>query len=207
MPGKIIPVHHTLADWDFQHGAENRSLSADYFISPPTSLKFVSGNGTWLSTVLCRIPATLCLPQGELRTWNRSLLGGFYPAVFRNQAALGTADPKNCYILYATAGRIYLFRIIDEASVNVDNTVCTTYLDQWMHHRSFWYNGFTPGEVPALCVDFYQEIAGEWVKEGDTLYDTMNKWADSEINRCGFRDYLVGANNSYRDDTEIWGPV
>lgn len=207
MPGKLLEAeHHTLADWDFEKGDENRSLSDDFFISAPTSLKFTAPS-TFGNIVLCRIPATMCLPQGELRTWQRKSSGNFYPALFRSQAPLGTADALNMYMIYSERVVSRLFRVIAGAPVQVDTTTLFTYLDQWCHHRVYWYNGVTPGEEPALCVDLYRQEDGEWIKDGATMYDTANQWADSEINRCGFREYLPAGHISYTDDTEIWGPV
>jgi len=40
MPGKIAVAHHSLTDWDFQLDPLYRSLAADKYISPPTSLRF-----------------------------------------------------------------------------------------------------------------------------------------------------------------------
>ncbi len=35
MPDKLKIEHHTLADWDFEHGATYRTLFADKYVSPP----------------------------------------------------------------------------------------------------------------------------------------------------------------------------
>ncbi|GAJ04702.1 unnamed protein product, partial [marine sediment metagenome] len=92
MPGKIAAAHHTLADWDFQHGATYRSLSAIRFISAPTSLRYSGAPGAWESAILCRIPGTQVLPQGEIRFHAYRILTWTYGALFRNQAALGSAS-------------------------------------------------------------------------------------------------------------------
>lgn len=205
---KLIPVHHSLADWDFQFGATNRSLSAVQYVSAPTSLlikKF--GSGAWHDAILCRIPATLCLPQGEVRTWIYSYDRAQTISSFRNQAVLGTANYTNTYLLHLTGDTAQLNRHLAGVFSNRDTTTCPSFRNVWAHYCVFWYNGKTPGYVPALCVDVYREITGEWVKQGDTLYDTDNSWKDSGRNRAGFRAYSTYDHLQYWDDTEIWGPI
>ncbi|MBA7543495.1 hypothetical protein ES705_35826 [subsurface metagenome] len=207
MPGKLKSEHHTLADWDFEFGSEGRFLSDDYFISPPTCLKMEPPSEYIFTPILCRIPGTLCLPQGELRTWLRSIHGDFILAGFRNQAPLGTATRDNCYYIMATPTdtRLYL-RLNDAGYLHSSTTPCYV-IDEWQHFRIFWYNGFNPAEEESLCVDIYLDVASEWVKQGSTLYSRQNRWKDSEINRCGPFPHTFPAWPKYWDDTEIWGPV
>lgn len=199
-------AHHTLADWDFEKGSQYRSLASDQYISAPTSLKFTIASA-WSCVILCRIPATLNLPQGEVRSWGRSnaWTAGWY--TFRNQAALGSADYQNCYRVAFTRDLATLDRIVAGTPFTIGTVPYVGASNLWHHIRLFWYNGKTPGDVPALCVDIYREVTGEWVKQGSTLYDTMNKWKDSSINRCGI--YASGGSGwlLWFDDTEIWGPV
>lgn len=205
---KIIPVHHSITDWDFQDELVFCSLSADQFVSPPTSIRMLNpGSAPEFSTVLCRIPATQCLPQGEVRTWIYEHTRSQYPACFRNQAPLGTSNFQNCYYVYLTGTTSKLQRLYLGAGITVDQSVCQTFADTWTHYRVFWYNGKTPADAPALCVDLYREIAGEWVKEGETLYDTNNYFKDSDINRAGFIMFSRLNYPEYLDNTEIWGPV
>ncbi|MBA7541575.1 hypothetical protein ES705_33891 [subsurface metagenome] len=207
MPVKIAAGHHTIADWDFWHGAAGRSLSSDHFISAPTSLKLVYSAGAETNVVLCRIPATLVLPQGEVRHYFRPSSYAQVSFTFRNQAALGSADWLNCYFVFITATSWQVRRITNGYPFTVGTSGTTSHIDVWNHFRLFWYNGKTPAEQPALCIDLYKDIAGEWVKQGSTIYDTTNKWADSAINRCGFWLTMGGGDIAYIDDTEIWGPV
>ncbi|MBA7611136.1 hypothetical protein ES703_18360 [subsurface metagenome] len=199
--------HHTLADWDFEYGAQYRSLASDYFISAPTSLKHTLCPATILNTVLCRIPETQCLPQGEVRIWCRRYAGGFYPAIFRNQAALGTSNDINCYQIDISGNTAFFYRRLNHIPTLQGQTPCYNPAEEWVHYRVFWYNGKTPGDADALCVDIYVEVAGEWYKQGNTMYDTNPYWGDSEINRCGFGVQLLSGHTRWHDDTEIWGPV
>ncbi len=207
MPDIIKSGHHTIADWDFEHGGDYRSLANDFFISPPTSLKYVGAPAGWWTSVLCRIPDTLCLPEGEMRTWYRKYAGGHFFIQFRNQSLLGTSELVNCYSLYFSTPNVYLRAFIGGGLHWIDNIPAYQADNEWMHWRVFWYNGFTPAEAPALCVDLYREIAGEWVREGATLYDTNNRWKDEPVNRCGLIPYPQFTWKMWYDDTEIWGPV
>lgn len=207
MPGKIAVAHHSVADWDFQIDPEHRSLSASAYVSPPTSLLYLKSGGYVLGSCLCRIPATLCLPQGEVRNWTRTGLTAKYPALFRSQAALGTADRQNCYFVAIDTDTAYLRRYVDDVLTERDDTPCWGVQNQWVHYRIFWYNGLTPGEAEALCVDVYLDVEGEWIKQGATMYDTDNMWKDSAINRAGFFPIAGGNLPMYWDNTEIWGPV
>ncbi|MBA7533078.1 hypothetical protein ES705_25313 [subsurface metagenome] len=207
MPLKLAK-HHTLADWDFNIGEGSYSLSPTHFVSSPTSLLFRDPAINLITIiVLCRIPGTQCLPQGEVRTWLRAYENFLGLANFRNQAALGTADYWNCYYIYIIGTEIRLYRWVAGAYSLRDTGTGSIFVNQWVHYRVFWYNGKTPGEVEALCVDVYREVAGEWVKEGDTLYDVSNWFKDSEINRAGPFGRCYKTNSLYCDDTEIWGPV
>ncbi|MBA7589258.1 hypothetical protein ES708_31339 [subsurface metagenome] len=204
---KLKSEHHTLTDWDFQYGAAGRLLDNSTYISEPTSLKMFTTNGRMRSAILCRIPGTLVLPQGEVRTWIRVTRPNYCPAMFRNQSPLGNPTFLNCYYIWLAYTTASLHRFVDGADTGVAYTTCYTVALTWVHYRTFWYNGKTPGDVPALCVDLYREIAGEWSKMGDTLYDTDNMWKDSEINRTGVWAWVADNEDEWYDDTEIWGPV
>lgn len=209
MSGKLIAAHHSLADWDFEKGATSRNLDPNYFISAPTSLHFTTYPDATIDCILCRISETQLLPQGEVRTWLRrhTTNTSCGPAMFRNQAALGSSNSTNCYFLYMAYGAIILYRSINNVWSEEGSWTWAQPSDTWTHFRTFWYNGKTPGEEDALCVDLYREVSGQWVKMEGTKYDTANQWKDSEINRCGVLTYIRPYAESWFDDTEIWGPV
>ncbi|GAJ11328.1 unnamed protein product, partial [marine sediment metagenome] len=170
---KILPVHHSLTDWDFQDDLVFCGLSADQFVSPPTSIRMLNPAApAEFSAVLCRVPATLCLPQGEVRTWIYEHYKMQHVSFFRNQAPLGTSNYGWGYLVFLNGTVSQLNRYWGSVFVTVDSSTCQTFSDTWTHYRTFWYNGLTPGEEEALCVDLYREIDSEWVKEGETLYHT-----------------------------------
>lgn len=207
MPGKLIAVHHSLTDWDSELGDQYRSLDTSVYVSPPSSLLFVGGTGWKSGCTLCRVPATLCLPQGEVRTWWRSNQTYDNGVTFRNQAPLGTATWANCYRTYQMTTYIDVFRTVGGDSTSLAQLPFEVSALTWYHLRVFWYNGYTPGEEEAICIDVYMEEDEEWVKIGDTVYDTENMWKDSEINRAGLMTWFSSGIRRWFDDTEIWGPV
>ncbi len=205
---KTKSEHHTLADWDFELGATYRALSALFFVSAPTSLQLTGAPvGSTFNTLLCRIPATILLPQGEVRSWRRNWTrsGRFF--TFRNQKPLGAANILDCYVIYFTGTVAHLQGFVGGVLVSEDIANFPTTANVWEHLRVFWYNGETPGGAPALCVDLYKEMFEEWQKLGSTLYDTDNLFADSAINRAGLCNQQYKGEPIYIDDTEIWGPV
>lgn len=205
---KPLAKHHTMADWDYSTSPTNVFLSDDTYVSAPTCLKQPApGSGGYSDVVLCRIPATLLLPQGEVRNWMSRFHASYVPAYFRNQAPLGFANFLNTYGVLFFGTTLRLQRWTGGGLSTRDETTCQQQVAAWTHFRIFWYNGLTPAEQDAICVDCYIEVAGEWVKQGSTLYDTSNLWKDSAINRCGFFIPSLAPHPCYADDTEIWGPV
>ncbi|MBA7556279.1 hypothetical protein ES705_48979 [subsurface metagenome] len=203
---KITP--HSIADWDWQHGASYRSLSATHFISAPTSLRFMAPTPPSIyTTALCRIASTLCLPQGEVRTWWRMAAAEMNVLTFRNQAPLDSADRENCYLLYSLPTRFRLFRVLAGHMTIVGDALFDYTSDTWHHVRCRFWNGENPEGVPCLCVNIYVEEEGDWVQCSITLYDEVNLFKDSDINRCGILPASVFNIPNYYDDTEIWGPV
>ncbi|MBA7623451.1 hypothetical protein ES703_30847 [subsurface metagenome] len=207
--GKIyVPKHHSVADWDFEFGATNRSLSAVQYVSPPTSLRILEPTSAdFRDTVLCRIAETQCLPQGEVRNWAWYNYIALMVACFRNQAPLGTANFQNCYYVHLSGTSARLYRYIGGVISLRDQTTCQTFGQAWAHYRVLFWNGLTPSLEEALCVNLYHGVGDIWTQEGQTMYDTDNSWKDSEINRIGFVPYSSDNREQYWDDTEIWGPA
>lgn len=204
----LVPEHHSVSDWDFELGALYRSLSVATYVSAPTSLRIYATGGTIRrDTILCRIEATQCLPQGELRNWLKWNTYTQMIAVFRNQAVLGTADYDDCYYIENAASVWRLHRRIGGVHVTIDDTDLASSADTWEHWRAIYWNGLTPELDDALCVELYKEVDSSWVKQGDTLYDVANQWKTSEINRSGFHSITANSKAEYWDDTEIWGPA
>jgi hypothetical protein len=207
LPLKILTEHHSVSDWDFLLGATFRSLSAVQYVSAPTSLRLKSTTeADAFDTVLCRLATTQNLPQGEIRSWVIStvLTGRFL--TFRNQAALGSANILNCYFLAFSGGTIHLWRGVGGGYSDVANVAVTHVNDAWEHWRVVYWNGLNPAGSDALCVDIFKEITGVWTQYGTTMYDTVNQFKLSAINRAGLTVQTRDSKPMYFDDTEIWGP-
>lgn len=200
--------HHSIVDWDFQYGDTYRSLSTDHFITPPTSLQFVTPSTTAIQeSVLCRDAATLCLPQGEFRTWLwEYYLGGWF-CIFRNQAALGTANHQNCYVLVRGSPNGIFGRMVNNVWTQMSTFPLPENWNQWLHLRARWWIGETGEGVPAMLLKVYYQNGGGWVQTGGTIYDTANRWAESGVNRVGFRSFIHHNKAEWWEDTEIWAPV
>lgn len=201
--------HHSIIDWDFQTGMY-KALDTTVYVSAPSSLKctYVAGTPVY-ATLLCRHPDTLCIAQGEVRTWYRSndRTSPFF-LVFRNQKPLGEADYNNCYFWSITGNMAYLIRRIDGVPLIVGNFSFAYWLvNTWYQWRTIYWNGINLLGVPALNVELYQKVGAEWVKLGSTLYDVANQWATSKINRSGLGGDVNNVYLKYFDDTEIWGAI
>jgi len=205
---KIKTEHHSVADWDFTPGA-GYALNATQFVSPPTSLMVAQYNGSHQRpAILCRIAETLCIPQGEVRTWHRTWSRAHpFRLYFRNQHALGGADYENTYYWDIANNLASLHRVVAGGLTPIGNFVVSFANNTWYHWRTVYWNGTTPGGTPTLAVMLFLEVAGEWVQQGVTLYDTDNQWKDSEINRSGLGYYVPAGVGGFFDDTEIWGAV
>lgn len=200
--------HHSVVDWDFTAGTF-KVLSAATFVSAPTSLLVWNRNGDTIHpAILCRVAETLCIAQGEVRTW--AITWDFsrdFRLTFRNQHTLGGASYSNCYNWRITGAWAHLFRTIADAEVLIGSIALDWPIWVWHHWRTRYWSGKTPGGADALCVELYWEVAGEWVQLGTTLYDTNDQWKDSEINRSGIGLWCDPGKGYYFDDTEIWGTV
>lgn len=199
--------HHSISDWDFRYGATYRSLSTDYFVSPPTSLKIYKPSpGAVIETLYCRVASTLLLPEGELRTWARTGYTTNRIFMFRSQAPLGSGSDLNCYAVRLASTSWRLSRVIAGGWVTVGEQPAVHSGTVMEHWRIVWWNGIDGGGNPALAVDCYKESVGVWVQQGLTIYDPWNQWKNSAINRCGLSCQTVLNIPVYFDDTEIWGP-
>ncbi len=204
----ITPTHHSVSDWDFSAGI-SYILDNAFFVSPPSSLKLFGITApAVLRLNLCRLPDTLNLPEGEVRSWTRYEHAMWPPRLFfRNQTALGSAVYSNTYFWVLQANVAYFARYFLGAYRVIGQFAISMNINTWEHWRCVWWNGTTPGHDEAIAVDLYKEVAGLWVQQGSTLYDTDNKWKDSAINRAGIGFTDRDNYDVWFDDTEIWGPV
>lgn len=207
MPKILEAVHHSMSDWDYEHAAGNYALDSGLYVVAPSSLRIKYGSSGYPpSCVLSKFTPTLCLPQGELRTWFRATSVGEAWCNFRNQAAVGVANRLNCYATVINPASLTLYRLIGGGSTVIGSVVITHATLTWEHWRLVWWNGSTPGGADCLSFQLYKEVAGVWVQQGATLQDTANQFKASAVNRAGLCAQTSTTYYANFDETEIWGP-
>ncbi len=209
-PSKIaLAPHHSVVDWDFEPG-QVHELDSSYYVSSPTSLHLGHyPTGTPDGCVLCRVADTLVIPDGRIITAARQRSPtNQYRLVFRNQAALGTANMLNCYRIRTSHLDWMLERINDGTPTAIGGGVTHHEQDAWMWLRITFYSGADPGNGSALVFTYEHYLDGEWVQQGAPAYDAVDAWKDSGINRLGLATFgLFAGWEQWYDDTEIWGPA
>ena len=203
-----LSAHHSVSDWDFQAGMHH-TLTELQFVSAPSSLEcFWQAGNPVDSSILCRIAETLVIAEGEVRTWYRTTNRTRPMFIeFRNQHALGGADHDNTYFWSLTGAWAYLNRRIAGIETEIDHFPILMNNDTWYHWRTRFWSGKNPAGADALNTELFLEVDGDWVQQGETLYDTQNQWKDSAINRSGIGGKTDSAPHHFFDDTEIWAPV
>jgi hypothetical protein len=196
-----------VSDWDFQYGASYHSLSPTYFVSTPTALKMGDTTPSGGNALLSRLTDVQCVPEGELRTWLRCHTSTDSLFIFRNQAALGVANVQNTYGMTISGGNCTLWKMLGGVYSAVGTFACAITSNVWQHWRAVWWNGENLTGTAAMVFQLYlADVDGNWVLKG-TLYDTVNSWKDSSINRVGLIKAGADSVANYYDDTEIWTPT
>lgn len=196
-----------LSDWDWGFSSSYRSLSSVWKISSPTSLKLTGPIPAADYAVLCRKDNVLNVPEGEIRTWFNRVSSEQLNVFFRNQSALGVANYQNSYYLYGLAGVWNLERWVNNVKTTIGTFGVNIPVGEVRHVRFVWWNGENLQGTPCLSLAAFMENGqGEWELQA-TIYDTVNQWKDSDINRCGCSAKVATAQYCYLDDTEIWIPA
>lgn len=191
--------HHSTTDWDFS--AATWQLSTAQFISPPSSLRAVSG----VMNILSKLEAAYCVPAGRKVSYIRQHGGSYNNGfIFRVQRPSGSAWVMSRYVVWQTAINRWGFgRYVNTTFTTLGEWVILVPIDTWHRFRVTWWTGEDEEGHPALCVKLEREEDSIWVDYGNR-YDTANMWADSQVNRLGICLY---ATDSFFDDTEIWIPA
>lgn len=200
--------HHSVTDWDFSGGTV-KILDNGQYVGAPSSLRLQGVAAPAVNrAILCREATTQVLPSGEVRSWTRSTSKNWGPyLVFRNQQALGGSNLKDCYFWHLW-GTIAYFRVfINNVMVPIGSVPITMNENTWQHWRTVFWDGLQPGVGAAIVVEFYEEVAGTWIKRGATQYDPNNRWVASGINRMGLGWGDRVGEFQWFDNTELWGPT
>jgi len=191
----------SLGDWKFAF--PQYELSPTKYVSEPTSLATTPANVP--RDVVCQVPAAYVLPYGRVIYSCYFEEGSHASMTFRLQTLTALNAWQNSY----------MFRIVGGGQAKVRNYVAggtvfnydfawTPALNTWHKLRCTWWLGLQGGVTPALACQLEVWEGGAWVSKG-IGYDTVNRWADSNINAVGH--YLHRTTDvQYIDDTEIYGP-
>jgi hypothetical protein len=210
---KINKKHHSTSDWNFS--STNYSLDTSIYISSPSSLRF---NYVSIYALLKQSVAGGPIPEGMIETYARFRYGtggDWYLFIFRNQAADGSANLNNTYMLdlYFTAsgaGRPYniarFYVVVNGTSTIIEEKSISPaiYPDTWYLLRcKFWVYG------GVLMVAFEYFDDSNWVKLCGDFSDPNNRWATSSINRAGIGSAWPTGSLYYTwfDNTKIYRRV
>lgn len=195
---------HSLADWDFYNPALC-VLSSEHYVSPPTSLELCWASGYARRIGLSRKDNAQLVTNGRIisSVW-LTRMNVNQPFIFRNQSALGSAGSTNSYYINIDVSNWKLYVRIAGAVTFIGQSDGEFEKDCWMRLRLTWKNAITGQGNANLDVTLDREVDGEWVQQGDPIHDPLNRWQDSEINRCGLMCDVYTAYHNWIDDTEIW---
>ena len=199
---KLILPHASAGDWDFSDPAWK--ITTLQYVSPPSCLQIGTTASPISCFLLCKNAAVLKLPQGRLVSFIRPAnLSHAHLFQFRNTAAPGASDQKNCYYawLVHTSTSWTLYEMLNDAIQRVFIGTKTTWAHStWHRIRISWWLSWD-----TLIVALEREINGVWTMEGDVLTIPNPLHGDATYQRVG-----LGASNSnqdypnFQDDTEIW---
>lgn len=203
--------HHSTADWDYS--SIYWTLISAFYVSPPSSLKvWHAASGTQITSILSRADCAQCVPQGRIlnniRTNNFSYA---WPLViFRNQAALGTANHQNCYYVVFYDAACWTFRQVNNVPTQIGTSSYpggNLLINTWYLVRVTWWND---GPINlTIRTEIYRN--GAWETADPEIHDPNNQFKDSEINRAGIGAYCYSGHVSTRytahDDTSIYVPA
>ena len=216
--GEMVPVGHSLSDWDYPPGSI--ILSDLRWTSSPTSMRAFTdrvGGFTW---VFLKPALGACIPEGKLTTeWYPLQTGLAYPRlVFRAQAWPPYewpwySWPANCYEVELSplpdrSVLVTINRIVDKV-----RTIIHTWEGEsdWITHSWYevgviWYNYTDEAGVPWMRIMVMRKLFGAWYEM--THFDEPNPlWSASPVNLVGLElwgwDFLDGLY-PHVDDTRIY---
>lgn len=209
-PKGLVPIHHSVSDWNIYPANTVYTLDTTEYISSPKSLKITVGPGPGHHHYFtCRVAATLNLPQGRCRTQMR--LDGTYatqaPFYFRIQRPIGVSSPYKAYYIAFTTTKWQLWTFIDGVDTMIDERDLVSASVNWYNRQVTWWNSITPLSEDALAVIVEQEVGGVFVEQGEWIYDTDNLFKDSTQNRVAVTAEVTTGHSAWFDDTYIWGPA
>ena len=203
VPEGLVREHFSLADWDF-HASLTYALDNSIYVSAPSSVKMGGPQVVARYPVLCRVSATLNLPQGRIESqWRRMDSNG--PALFlRQQSVLGAFDVNNTYsipVFTDTAVRVYKY--VAGAETLIGSWARSHTFNTWYRERWTWWK-----EGASLAFRYEYWNGSAWVIVTPDVFDNAPSFEGSATNRCGVGTQAATANwaTAWFDDTIIEWP-
>lgn len=208
---KLIPIHHSLEDWDYQ-ADRGLGIATDQYISSPSSLKeqavdFPGAENVW---VYLKAAVRQKIESGRFITYHRAhhdLYERLF-VFFWSQAVPINSDTLDCYRIHFFRQDIKLEKVVDGISTTLE-TVARDYewnIDTWYRYRVTWFTFIQADLTTALRVIVDIEQASAWVEK--MTFDISDPlWLASDTKLTGFFIYGSDTSPSHIDDTEIWEKV
>lgn len=205
---KLIPVHHSPADWNFQSGV-GFAIDAERFVSPPSALRRPTGSGQGSTGLLTLKESTSGnLKDGRLTTYRlheHNTYGHFW-LFMRAQTQPTNELPPNCYFFYNLHSTLELWRRVWGANSGLTAIAFDPpqSINTWYRWRYTWYTWLDASLNPVLRFQAERQEAGIWKLW--LQYDEPNpRWQDSAINLIGMQlGGYTAITQFWIDDTEIF---
>jgi len=193
------PGHFSTVDWD--KSSPNWQLTGVFgFISAPYALAGTTPSSLFLS----KHPQAQNLPDGQIITWFRHLREIPCKLYFRNQSpGIGQPTDPHYEVRMERDVPYSLWCKHEAGEYQVGAWPYATSSTAWWRIRITWWRGSTLQGEWALVTQMELWVAGGWANYG-MLYDTADRWANSDTNRVGL---LLQVSGNVYDDTEIWKPT
>ena len=162
--------------WNFEAEADfGHEISTEEFVSSPSSLKLyaIGRIGTTERAILSTNGGAQALSEGRIvsQLWNSTYSGSWPAMIFRNQAALGSANLYNCY--FVKFGGIQLVKYVSGVEDIIGSFDYIMSSGLWYKYRLTWWEADDNLNCKLEQWDT-SGLPGEWRDEG-TLIDSDNQ--------------------------------
>ena len=201
--------HFSLSDWDLG-GDGVLELDAAQYVSAPTSLRFQMHPTTFqqISWFFLKTALSGVLAEGKFLSWIRAQRTNEIQSYifFRAQDLPTNGWCADSYYVRYRYNNWTLIKRVGASDSTLDTAAITPNLEAntWYQTRVTFYNYTDAHMAPIFRIIIEIKREDEW-EVLCTYDDTDPLWADSEVNRIGYR-----GNGSYEgrwawvDDTEVW---
>lgn len=182
-----VKKHRSMSDWTYGAWC---SLSIAHFISPPTALANITGTECWADL---DIALGENIPYGRVQFSIWTEIGQCTEIAFRIQQPPPWPLSTDYYMMhfwhfYA----VTLYRMQGPVHTNLGEINIEWQPHEWQTFRIDWIRGCSPDANPSFTVELrWRQPSGYWLWL-HSWTDHLNMWANSHINKFGFRMYSIG---------------